>query len=109
MELVIKYALAAAVIGFIPGSIIILLPLEIAMVYHLSKWHSRPFQLGELSVIWSILLFVSGVLYTIVGAIFVWFGPAGWVAKGLFAGVFVLAFGGLVDWYYKTERRKQSI
>ncbi|HTV66567.1 MAG TPA: hypothetical protein VMD98_13240 [Bryocella sp.] len=108
MELVGKYALAAAVIGFIPGSVLILLPLEVAMVYHLSTWNRRPFQLGELSLIWSVLLFVSGVLYTIVGSIFLWFGPAGWLAKGLFAGLFVLSFGALVDWYYKSENRKQS-
>jgi hypothetical protein len=108
MELVGKYALAAAVIGFIPGSWIILMPLEIVMIYHLSVWNRRPFQLGELGLIGTVLLFVSGFFYAIVGSIFIWFGPAGWFAKGLFAGLFVLSFGALVDWYYKSENRKQA-
>ena len=60
MNTVIKYAVAAAIIGFFPGSIIILIPLEIAMVYHLSIIHKRPFNLGELGLICTALVTVGG-------------------------------------------------
>lgn len=107
MGAVFAYAVVAGIVGFIPGSILILIPLEIGMVYHLSIINKRPFSIGELSIIWTILLTAGGLLQLAVGTIFTWLGPLGWLAKGGFAFVFVLSFGGLVNWYYETENRKQ--
>jgi hypothetical protein len=109
MNTVIKYAVAAATIGFFPGSIIILIPLEIAMVYHLSIIHKRPFNLGELGLICTALVTVGGGLQVVIGLIFNLVGPLGWVAKGPMAAAFVLCFGGLVNWYYATEAQKHNI
>jgi hypothetical protein len=108
METVLKYAIAAGIIGLIPFSVIVLIPLEIIMIYHLSVINRRPFNLGELSVIWIVLLFVSGFGHGAVEAIFVFLGPIGWVAKAAFAFCFVVAFGGLVNWYYGMENKKQG-
>lgn len=109
MSTVIKYAIAATIIGLIPFSAIFLMVLEVAMVYHLSVVNKRPFSLGELGIIWSILLVLSGVVHGIVGTIFDVFGPLGWVAKAVIAFVFVMIFGGLVNWYYEAENRKQQV
>ena len=108
MGTVIVYAIVAGLLGVIPGSIILLIPLEIGMVYHLSITNRRPFSLGELSLIWGALVVVGGVLQLVVGLIFVLTGPIGWLAKAVFAFVFVMVFGGLVNWYYETENKKQS-
>lgn len=105
MPMVFAYAIAAGVIGFIPLSVFILIPLEIAMVYHLSVRNRRPFSLGELGLIWTLLITVGGVLQAVVGSIFVWAGPVGWLAKSFFAFGFVLVFGGAVNWYYETENK----
>jgi hypothetical protein len=108
MNTVIKYAIAAAFIGFIPGSIVILIPLEIAMVYHLSIVHRRPFNLGELGLICTALATVGGGMQAMVGLIFNLAGPLGWVAKGPMAAAFVLCFGWLINWYYATEVQKHK-
>jgi len=108
MGVVFVYAVVAGVVGLIPFSIIILIPLEIAMVYHLSVTNRRPFNLVELGVIWAILLTAGGFLQAVVGSIFVWAGPVGWIAKAIFAFIFVLSFGGIVNWYYEMENRKQT-
>jgi uncharacterized protein (DUF697 family) len=108
METVWKYAIAAGIIGLIPLSVIILIPLEIVMIYHLSVVNRRPFNLAELSIIWAILLFVGGFAHGVVGAVFVFFGPVGWIVKAGFAFGFVLAFGGLVNWYYNMENQKEG-
>ena len=104
----LKYAIAAAVIGLIPMSFPFLMVLEVVMVYHLSVVNKRPFNLAELSVIWIILLFVSGFFHGIVEVIFVFLGPLGWVAKAAIAFGFVAGFGHLVNWYYETENKKQA-
>lgn len=108
MSTVWKYALGGAVIGLIPFSSLFLILLEVVMVYHLSVIHKRPFSLGELGVIWGILLVFSGILHVVVGTIFDFMGPFGWFAKAILALVFILCFGGLVNWYYDMENKKQS-
>lgn len=108
MGVVITYAIAAGIFGFIPGSIFILIPLELIMVYHLSVTNKRPFSLGEMSLLWGALLTVGTFLQVAVGSVFVWFGPAGWLAKGAFAFLFVLGFGWLINAYYEGENRKQA-
>jgi hypothetical protein len=82
--------------------------IEVVLVYRLSVEHKRPFSIGELGIIWSILGVVSFILHGIVGTIFDFFGPLGWIAKGAFAFGFVMGFGSLVDWYYRTENAKQT-
>ncbi|SRR6266446_7424613 len=99
MQLVMKYAIACAIVGLIPFSFPLLMLIEVALVYHLSCEHRRPFNIAELGIIWSILLFVSFVLHGIVGTIFDFLGPAGWIAKAGIAFGFVLGFGALVDGY----------
>jgi hypothetical protein len=108
MGIVAAYAVVAGFLGFIPGSIIILIPLELIMVYHLSVANRRPFALGEFSMLSGALLTVGTILQLAVGSIFVWFGPLGWLAKGAFAFIFVLGFGCLINAYYQTENRKQA-
>lgn len=108
MNTVVKYAIAAGVIGLIPLSILLLLVLEVIMVYHLSVINRRPFSLLELSVIWAILVAAGGILQGVVGTIFDLAGPIGWVAKAVIAFVFVLCFGGLVNRYYEMENKKQA-
>ena len=107
MTIVLGYAIAAGMIGLIPLSFIPLILMEIVMVYHLSVVNRRPFSLGELGVIWTILLFTSGFLSGVVGTVFDLLGPVGWIAKGGIAFAFVLAFGSLVNWYYRSENRKR--
>jgi hypothetical protein len=106
MSTVVKFALAAAVIGLFPFSIVFLLVLEVVMVYRLSVINKRPFNLGEMAVIWAILLAIGGFLQGVIGTIFDFAGPVGWVAKGVIAFLFVLLFGYLVNWYYETENKK---
>ena len=108
MSTIWKYALAGAVIGLIPFSFVFLILLEVGMVYHLSIINKRPFSIGELGVIWGILLVASGTLQGVIGTIFDFGGPVGWVAKAILALVFILCFGGLVNWYYEMENKKQS-
>jgi hypothetical protein len=108
MATVVMYAIAAGFIGLIPFSYFILMPLEVVMVYHLSVINKRPFNLAELSVIWIILFAISTFLHGIVGTIFDLLGPIGWILKAGIAFVFVLGFGGLVNWYYQMENKKQS-
>jgi hypothetical protein len=108
MELVTKYAFAAGIIGLFPLSVVILIPMEIAMVYHLSVVNKRQFRIGELLTICTILLFLSGILHGIAGTIMDMFGPIGWLAKGIVAFVFVVLFGGLVNWYYQMENKKNA-
>lgn len=106
MELVMKYAVAGGFIGLIPLSVVILVPMEIAMVYHLSVVNKRPFHLGELAIIWAILLVLSSILHGIAGTMMDLLGPVGWLAKGIVAFVFIAIFGGLVNWYYQMENKK---
>jgi hypothetical protein len=106
MNIVFWYAVACGVAGIMPCSFPLLIALEIALVYHLSVVHRIPFRLGELAVIWAILVPVSLVLKVIVEAILIWFAGPGWVVKGLIAFGFVMGAGWLIDSYYSTERRK---
>jgi len=109
MELVKKYAIACGLIGLLPLSGFILMIIECVMVYHLSVQYRRPFNAGELLVIWAILGFVSFILFVIVGGIFDVATPfIGWVAKAAFAFGFVMLFGKLVCSYYETENAKIS-
>jgi hypothetical protein len=108
MTLVWRYALVAGLIGFIPLSLIPLLFLEAAMVYHLSVFNRRSFHLGELITIIGILITLGGLLQGFVGMIFTVGGPPGWVAKGGFAFAFVLGFGFLVNKYYESEGGKRA-
>jgi hypothetical protein len=106
MELVMKYAFAGGIVGFFPLSVVILIPMEIAMVYHLSVVNKRQFHLGELATIWAILLVMSGILHGIAGTMMDLLGPVGWLAKGIVAFVFIVIFGGLVNGYYQMENKK---
>lgn len=106
MDVIIWYAIACGVAGIMPCSFPFLMALEIGMIYHLSVFHKIPFRLGELAVIWAILLTASIVLKIIVGGILIWFPGPGWVIKGAIAFGFVMGVGWLVDSYYATERRK---
>lgn len=107
MDLVKKYAIACGLIGLIPFSFPLLMIIEVVLVYKLSIKHRRPFSIAELGIIWSILGVVSFILHGIVGTIFDFLGPVGWIAKGAFAFGFVMGFGALVDWYYRTENAKR--
>ena len=106
LETVTKYAIACAIVGILPCSFPFLVGLEIAMVYHLSVVHRIPFRLGELGIIWAILVPTSFVLKVIVEAILVWFPGPGWIVKGAIAFGFVMLAGKLIDSYYATERSK---
>ena|ERR1700689_1216247 len=109
MSTVWKYAIAAGFIGLLPLSFLILMPLEVVMVFHLSTINKRPFSPGELSVILGILLIASSFFKFVVATIFVVLGgPIAWIAKAVLAFAFVLAFGGLVNRYYEMENCKQS-
>jgi len=109
MEIVWTYAIVCGIIGFIPFSALLLILIEIGMVYHLSTIHRIPFNLGELTVIWGILVTVSFIFKVIVGAIFIWIPFFGWVAKGAIAFCFVAAVGWLIDKYYANEALKRNI
>jgi uncharacterized protein (DUF697 family) len=107
MELVKKYAVACAIVGLFPLSGFILMIIECAMVYHLSVHYRRPFNAGELIIIWAILGFVSFVLFVVVGGIFDVSVPIiGWIAKAAFAFGFVMLFGKFMCSYYETENAK---
>lgn len=106
MELVVWYGVACGIAGIMPCSFPFLMGLEIAMIYHLSVRHKIPFRLGELAVIWAILLFCSAVLKTIVGLLLNLAVGPGWIVKGLIAFGFVMVVGWLVDSYYASERGK---
>jgi hypothetical protein len=109
MSVVWMYAIAAGIIGLLPASSFVLIPLEAVMVYHLSTINKRPFSLGELAVIWAIVCGVSTALGGFIGTIFVVMGgPIGWIAKAGVAFAFVLGFGVLVNWYFQTENKKQA-
>lgn len=106
VEIVTKYAVACAIVGILPCSFPFLVGLEIAMVYHLSVVHRIPFRLGELGIIWAIVVPTSFILKLIVEAILVWFPGPGWIVKGAIAFGFVMLAGKLIDSYYATERSK---
>lgn len=107
MALVKKYAIACAIIGLLPLSGFILMIIECVMVYHLSVQYRRPFNAGELIVIWGILGFISFILFVVVGGIFDVSVPLlGWIVKAAFAFGFVMLFGKLMCSYYETENAK---
>lgn len=106
MSVVIWYAAACGVIGILPCSFPFLVATEIALVYHLSVIHRIPFRIGELGVIWAILIPASLLLKVIVEVVLVWFPGPGWIVKGAIAFGFVMLAGWLVDRYYAAERAK---
>jgi hypothetical protein len=109
MPIVILYSIAAGVIGLLPFSIFLLIPLELVMIYHLSVANKRPFSLSEFFLMGGLLVTVGGILQFVVGTIFVVAGgPMGWIAKAGFAAVFVFCFGWLVNRYYQLENAKAA-
>jgi hypothetical protein len=106
MEIALWYAIACGILGIMPCGSFFLIVLEIVLVYHLSVKHRIPFRLGELGVIWAILVPASFALKLISEVTLFWFHAPGWIVKGGIAFGFVMGVGWLIDSYYATEKRK---
>ncbi len=104
MRTVSKFAIAGAIIGLVPLSSPLLVLLEIAMVYRLSRIHGKHLSISELGVVRTLIVSAAVMLHAVLRAIFDF--PLGWLLKPVIAVIdflFIFALGSLANWYFEEN------
>lgn len=101
-----KFAIAGAVVGFIPGGSFILIPMEVYLIYQIARRHNA-FEPLPFVAMAAALVTISGFLKGL--ATFLHALPLiGQVANSVVAGGFILIVGTAAEQYYSRKAGHQA-